>query len=65
VRNRLKVPWAQWQRSRIAELEAENAELVRKLERAEHRVHEARVQRDGWQELAHRLLTRIGKRDAA
>ena len=52
-----RVPWAQKQRQVIAQLEREKWLLTQKLARAEAQLHEARVQRDGWQELAERLLT--------
>lgn len=56
MRNKLKVPWAQWQRARIAQLEAETKHLSMLLLRREAQLQEALTQRDGWKELAERLL---------
>ena len=57
--SKVRVPWAQKQRQFIAQLERDKALLEQRLVRAEGRLHEARLQRDRWQELAERLLKKL------
>lgn len=55
-KNNLPIPWAQQAREDLLTLQD-------KITRLEKQLHEARVQRDGWQELAERLLAQKADKD--
>ena len=55
-RNNLPIPWAQQAREDLLNMED-------KILRLEKQLHEARVQRDSWQELAERLLKQLERKN--